>query len=255
MGTINSVKELLEKYAAGERNFRGANLIGADLGGADLRGADLRGANLSWADLRGADLRGANLTGANLIGANLIGANLIGANLTCADLYEADLSGADLSRADLRGADLYEANLSRADLSGADLRGAYLYGTNLAWTDLGWANLANTCLDPSAEIPQCDLSEFASDGDYIIGYRTKKSQHCGKTIYETGNHYVAPYFSVDTETKCHPGIYLATIIWLHNNYSIEKYVKVKALKSETIKAGDKYRAKQIWVIEDYKEED
>ena len=51
--------ELIQKYASGERDFRGACLCGADLFGANLFGADLRGA-----DLRGADLGGANLCGA-----------------------------------------------------------------------------------------------------------------------------------------------------------------------------------------------
>ena len=66
-----TAEQLLEAYAAGERDFRGADLFGADLrsahlNGADLRGAFLRDANLSYADLRGADLSFANLTGANL---------------------------------------------------------------------------------------------------------------------------------------------------------------------------------------------
>ena len=41
--------ELLEKYNAGERDFRGV---------------DLHGMNLRFVDLRGVDLRGANFTGA-----------------------------------------------------------------------------------------------------------------------------------------------------------------------------------------------
>ena len=104
-------KELLERYAAGERKFRGANLGGADLGGANLGGAYLRGADLGGANLGGADLGGAYLRGAYLRGADLGGANLGGA----------DLGGANLGGANLRG-----ANLRGADLGGAYLRGAYL---------------------------------------------------------------------------------------------------------------------------------
>ena len=48
--------ELLAAYAAGKRNFRGADLGGADLAGAYLGGADLRWAYLGGADLGGADL-------------------------------------------------------------------------------------------------------------------------------------------------------------------------------------------------------
>jgi uncharacterized protein YjbI with pentapeptide repeats len=119
---MNTV-ELIEKYQAGERDFKGANLTGAN-----LRGANLTGANLTGANLRGADLRGANLTGANLRGANLTGANLTGANLRGADLYGADLTDADLRGANLTGANLTGANLTGANLTGANLYGADLYG-------------------------------------------------------------------------------------------------------------------------------
>lgn len=37
--------------------------------------------------------------------------------------------------------------------------------------------------------------------------------------------------------------------WLKDKYPSKSYVKVKALKHEVAKAGDKYRAKQIWVLE------
>jgi uncharacterized protein YjbI with pentapeptide repeats len=55
-----TAQELLAAYAAGERNFSGANLRGAD-----LRGADLNGANLSEADLSKAHLSGAHFSEAN----------------------------------------------------------------------------------------------------------------------------------------------------------------------------------------------
>jgi uncharacterized protein YjbI with pentapeptide repeats len=53
-------QEVLSRYAAGERNFRGAN----------LRGRSFRGQDLSGADFREADIRGANFTNAILQGAN-----------------------------------------------------------------------------------------------------------------------------------------------------------------------------------------
>lgn len=86
-------EELLRRYAAGERDFRGA-----DLRGANLRGADLRDANLRWADLTDADLRGADLTDADLRRANLRRANLRGADLRWADLSNAYLTGAIFAR-------------------------------------------------------------------------------------------------------------------------------------------------------------
>jgi hypothetical protein len=69
-----TAQELLAAYAAGERNFVGADLSGADLSGANLSKANLSKARLSGADLSGADIREANLDGANLKGANLKGA-------------------------------------------------------------------------------------------------------------------------------------------------------------------------------------
>ena len=48
--------EFLERYAAGERDFRWADLRRANLREADLRWADLHEADLRRADLRWADL-------------------------------------------------------------------------------------------------------------------------------------------------------------------------------------------------------
>lgn len=45
------VNELLKRYAAGERDFKGINLIGSSLSGINLSRANLREASLSEADL------------------------------------------------------------------------------------------------------------------------------------------------------------------------------------------------------------
>lgn len=82
-------KELLKRYGAGKRIFRGANLYLANLSGMDLSGTDLSSANLSGANLSGANLSGVDLWDADLCGANLDGANLSGANLDGADLWSA----------------------------------------------------------------------------------------------------------------------------------------------------------------------
>ena len=54
--------EVINKYATGERNFRGAN----------LRGLSFKNQDLSGADFSGADIRSTNFTGANLTGAKFI---------------------------------------------------------------------------------------------------------------------------------------------------------------------------------------
>jgi len=56
--------EVLRRYAAGERDFRGVN----------LRGQNFRNKDLSEADFSGADIRSADFTGATLCGANFSGA-------------------------------------------------------------------------------------------------------------------------------------------------------------------------------------
>ena len=150
---ITSADELLRRYAAGERDFRGADLTEATLTEATLRGADLTEATLRGADLTEATLTGADLYRADLTGADLTEADLTEATLTGAGLYRADLREADLNRADLRGADLYRADLYRADLRGADLYRADLRGADLRGADLrGAKNPPSSSHDFLAEI-------------------------------------------------------------------------------------------------------
>jgi uncharacterized protein YjbI with pentapeptide repeats len=93
-------QDLLAKYKAGQRDFRGI---------------DLSNENVAWSCLSEADLRESNLQSINLSCANLSRANLSeGANLSFADL-----SRADLSDVDLRGTNLEGANLEGATLDGA----------------------------------------------------------------------------------------------------------------------------------------
>jgi len=96
-----STQELINRYQAGERDFKKIKLTRVDLSGIDL----------SVADLTGADLSEANLSGANLSGTILKGSNLSGA-----DLSGADLSWADLGMANLTGANLREANMNMSIL-------------------------------------------------------------------------------------------------------------------------------------------
>ena len=187
--------------------------------GADLTGANLPGANLRWADLRGADLTGADLREANLRGANLRWADLYGANL-----YGANLPGANLS-----GANLREANLYRADLRG-------------------------TCLDPQAPVPvltdeAARAAGLEPDGDRVWGWRTARSTHCGDEHYTPHREpYVAPWFSVDAETECHPGRYLAGLEQLRAfSGRGHRAVRCWCLRSELVIAGGKCRCKRLWI--------
>ncbi|QOV21176.1 pentapeptide repeat-containing protein [Anabaenopsis elenkinii] len=97
---INTTLTLLERYAAGKRDFTGVNLGKADLQGVDLKGCDFSYADLSEANLNGANLRGCDLSFANLAQADLQNADLRGALLFAADLRQANLRGTKLEKAD-----------------------------------------------------------------------------------------------------------------------------------------------------------
>jgi uncharacterized protein YjbI with pentapeptide repeats len=259
---VTNIRDLVLSAIRADKSLHRADLSGANLSSADLSSADLRGANLSSANLIGADLRSANLFSANLRSADLrsanlryadlIGADLRYANLSGANLRYADLSGANLISANLGSADLRGANLSSANLSSANLRGAYLSSADLSFADLRYADLSQTCLDPANPVPVFEIGSFAfrEDGDYVVGWRTWKSQHCGKQQYNVSTvPYETDLFSTDSETDCHPGLYLAPLSWLQVNYgSVDKIVQVRALKTEMIRAGNKFRAKRLWVL-------
>jgi Domain of unknown function (DUF1830)/Pentapeptide repeats (8 copies) len=118
-----NVRELLDRYAAGERDFRGMSLIQANLSGYNLSEADF-----SQAELSGADFSRSNLSWAILRGAQLEKANFTRAILQRSNLSHANLSGAVFQGADLRGANLQSANLDleTVDLSDAQLSGVIL---------------------------------------------------------------------------------------------------------------------------------
>jgi Pentapeptide repeats (8 copies) len=104
---VMTAEELLERYAAGERDFSGVDLSGANLTQADLRDIDLSRANLSRVDLSWANLSEANLTEISLaLWSSLSGANLSGANLTGANLNGCEMLGVNLENANTMGARL-----------------------------------------------------------------------------------------------------------------------------------------------------
>lgn len=167
---------------------------------------------------------------------------------------------ADGKRADLRGADLRGADLSGAYLSGAYLRGAYLSGAYLICADLrgaylSGADLCDTCLDPRAAVPALIDDELRAAGldvrgVFVHGFRTRLSQCCGVTDYAPRpEEYVAPWFSVDSLSPCHPGIYIAGRAWLAEKYPAEQLVACHCRRDELVHAGDKWRCKRLWIDE------
>ncbi|MEH2231311.1 MAG: pentapeptide repeat-containing protein [Nostoc sp.] len=143
-----TAEEWLARYANGERNFAGIELIqseGVPLDSSiDLEGAILRDINLRGAYLRQADLCRADLTGADLFGVSLEGAWLKRAIVRDANLYSANLFWCDLTEADLRGTELNHINASRATFCGANIGGfsyAILAHANFRSADVSEINI------------------------------------------------------------------------------------------------------------------
>jgi Pentapeptide repeats (8 copies)/Nuclease A inhibitor-like protein len=128
---IISSKELIERYANGERDFTNYSEI------------DFQRVNLPGIDLSDVRLAETFFSGANLIGANLSNAFLRYAHL---DLY-CNLMNSNMTGANLHGAMMSNANLSQSDLQDADLREAELIDVNLSSANLINANLENTLLN------------------------------------------------------------------------------------------------------------
>ncbi|MBN3894263.1 MAG: pentapeptide repeat-containing protein [Nostoc sp. NOS(2021)] len=143
-----TAEELLARYADGERNFAGIELIQSEgvpqEASIDLEGAILRDINLRGADLCRADLCRADLTGADLFGVSLESAWLKRAIVRDANLYSANLSWCDLTEADLRGTDLNHMNASRAAFCRANIGGfsyAILAHANFRSADVSEINI------------------------------------------------------------------------------------------------------------------
>ena len=128
--------ELLERYAAGERNFAGIRIEPPYTARKFLRGADLSNIILCGADLGGVSLIEVNLTEAQMRGAYLPRANFSLSDLTNADLTGACLWGAVFDLANLRRVSFVDSNLTRASFEGASLTYAFLEGANLTRVDL-----------------------------------------------------------------------------------------------------------------------
>jgi uncharacterized protein YjbI with pentapeptide repeats len=101
-GVMMTAEELLQRYAAGERDFSGVDLSGEDLSEEDLSDiilcdADLTNINLSFSILQRSDFRNSDLSDSNLSGSNLMfcrledvlmrNANLRGANWQYSERY------------------------------------------------------------------------------------------------------------------------------------------------------------------------
>jgi uncharacterized protein YjbI with pentapeptide repeats len=123
--------------------FAGANLARARFCNGSLEQADLSGADLSQADLSEAQMLRANLKKTSLRWAKMRATSIEQVQAENADFMLADLSDANCLMANLTGAKLDGANLSGAKLEAAVLNGASLSLTRLDGADLKNAEFKN----------------------------------------------------------------------------------------------------------------
>ena len=126
----------------------------------------------------------------------------------------------------------------RLDLSGSNLSGSDLSRSNLSGSNLHKSDLSGTCLDPENE-PNATVDGFDVDGEYVIGYRTRRAGHIDQ--YRDGRIYAADWFSTCPDTECHPGLYLWPTLSAAKNFSGDvEFIRVRT------KPGDVHRARAKW---------
>lgn len=193
MPVINYANELLERYAAGERDFRRAQLKNAELARANLEKADFAEADLSNSDLSEANLCSVSFFRANLSASNLTDAVLRDISLREARLTDAKLPGTYLSRANIAMADFTRADLRRANLAGeilhstilayANLEGAILVNAKLVKVDLTGANMESVRLG-TCELSDMDLQRLCRANIEHVGPSTIDYRSILRSIHE-----------------------------------------------------------------------
>lgn len=125
-----TIDKLIERYAAGERNFAGVSVgcrSGQDVEGVDLSGIDLSGADLDDMIFEGINLSGANLSGVSLYTKSFRGVILRRTNFSKAhmilgiDFRETNLTQANFTKTLIDGGIFRDANLTQTIFLGASL--------------------------------------------------------------------------------------------------------------------------------------
>jgi len=119
-----SVREILEKYKKGERNFSNIICKGADLSGVDLSGCNFSNSDLSFTDFSRSTLIECNFTETNLEWSDFTFADLskskfVRANITYSVLNDAIVDKTDFEKVDFSWSLLFNVNLHAANLKGA----------------------------------------------------------------------------------------------------------------------------------------
>lgn len=164
-----TIEELLELYAAGQRDFTRFIIEYTDQyfeNGIDLRGVKFRGDSLEELvnGLQNSNLSGADLRSINFCKGCLDRANLSGTKLNKAFLWRARFTQANLSAANLSGSDLQEASFTSANLREANLSSTYLCETCFACADLSGANFTNAKIKGYVNFSKANLTQVDFTG-------------------------------------------------------------------------------------------
>ncbi|WP_293061062.1 pentapeptide repeat-containing protein [Okeania sp. SIO2B3] len=186
-----TTEKLLERYAAGERDFSGLELQAE-------RPSDrysilesyyvmVFGRKPSRRKIMDANelLQRYSAGERNFTGINLKGANISGSNpMEDIFVFDVDLSEINLSGSDLTGAILAGANLSGANFSNANLSRSDLSHCNLTNVNLSYVNLSYACLDV-AKFWNTDLSNTQLYCASIIQTQLAKTLVLGAKNFRT----------------------------------------------------------------------
>jgi Pentapeptide repeats (9 copies)/Pentapeptide repeats (8 copies) len=164
---LMDIQELIDRYAAGERNF---SSIGTFQQLKVPKGTNLSGANFQRCRFYEVELSEVNLSDSDLSGivcesTNFRNTNLRFANISSATFWEGtDLSYADLSFANLSQLTVEDATFNGSNMSGVDLSQAYIKGASFQAVNLTQATLRDAWISSSdfrgANLANVDLSEM-----------------------------------------------------------------------------------------------
>lgn len=137
MAEITAV-ELLDRYEAGERDFRGLDLSGLEFNprgigrrkftvtGADFTGANLSKCGIMYQRLSGGIFRNVDFTGTTFDDTAILDCDMSFANFTGANIAESSPKGVNFEGANFTNAVFFQSGISESVLTDAIFRGAKL---------------------------------------------------------------------------------------------------------------------------------
>lgn len=141
-----SARDIIDRYNAGERDFRNANLEGEKFEGEDLSKADFTGANMKRTYIYGNDFKEAIFEGANFEGAKILQTYFENTNFKKAVLINTEINQVTFKEADLAEAKFTGSTFSQVDFTKANLLSALLNNTALKNSSFQNANLTGATL-------------------------------------------------------------------------------------------------------------